>query len=564
MNFNDFKYVRPNMEEVEAKFTSVLEKFTNAATLEEQDLAMKDVNELRNTVDTMFNICYVRHTIDTNDEFYKEENDFLDEIQPIAQGLVTKYYNALVNSKFRAELEEKWGHQLFDLADAQLKSFSPEVVEDLQQENKLSSEYTKLVASAKIFFEGEERTLAQLQPFAESTDREMRKKANEVRFNFFKENEEKFDEIYDKLVKVRTKIAKKLGFNNFTELAYLRLNRTDYNAEMVANFRNQVKEFIVPLSTKLKERQRERIGVDTLKYYDEGFKFETGNATPKGSPEWIIENGKKMYDELSAETSEFFDFMIDNNLMDLVAKKGKASGGYCTYIQDYKSPYIFSNFNGTSGDIDVLTHEAGHAFQVYESRHFEVPEYNWPTYEACEIHSMSMEFFTWPWMELFFKEDTDKYKFSHLSEALQFLPYGVAVDEFQHFVYDNPEATPQERKQAWKDIENKYMPGKDYDGNDYLENGGFWQRQGHIYSTPFYYIDYTLAQICAFQFWKRSREESEAAWQDYLNLCKQGGSKPFLELVEVANLKSPFEDGCVQSVVGVIEDWLNSVDDTKL
>lgn len=256
--------------------------------------------------------------------------------------------------------------------------------------------------------------------------------------------------------------------------------------------------------------------------------------------------------------------MTENELMDLIAKKGKASGGYCTFIPNYKAPFIFSNFTGTSGDIDVLTHEAGHAFQVYESRHYEIPEYNWPTLEACEIHSMSMEFFAWPWMKLFFQEDEEKYKFYHLSDALLFLPYGVAVDEFQHFVYENPDATPAERKQAWRAIERKYMPTRDYDGNDYLERGGFWQRQSHIYTTAFYYIDYTLAQICAFQFWKRSRENYEEAWNDYLRLCRQGGSKPFTELVRTANLISPFQDGCVQAVAGEMERWLNSVDDSQL
>ena len=470
----------------------------------------------------------------------------------------------MIDSKFKAELEKKWGKQLFDFAETQLKTFSTEIVEDLQLENKLSSEYTKLVASAKIQFEGNELTLAQIQPYTESTDRVMRKKSSEAKFAFFAEHQETFDDIYDRLVKVRTKIAKKLGYENFVELGYARLSRTDYNAKMVANFREQVSEFIVPLAVKLRKRQAERIGLDKLNYYDEGFNFTTGNAIPKGSPDWIIENGKKMYEELSKETDEFFNFMIDHDLMDLVAKKGKASGGYCTYIENYKSPYIFSNFNGTSGDIDVLTHEAGHAFQVYSSKHFEVPEYNWPTYEAAEIHSMSMEFFTWPWMELFFKEDTEKYKFSHLSSALLFLPYGVAVDEFQHFVYENPEATPSERNQAWKEIEGKYLPDRDYDGNSYLENGGFWQRQSHIYNTAFYYIDYTLAQICAFQFWKKSREDQNQAWSDYLTLCKQGGSKPFTELVHVANLLSPFEDGTVQSVIGEIEAWLNSVEDKAL
>jgi M3 family oligoendopeptidase len=552
------------MDEVKESFHAALEQFQNAENIENQNDAMKKIYEIRAHLGTMFNICSVRHSIDTNDEFYKVEQDYMDEIAPEVEGLASKYYEALISSPFRSELEQKWGRQLFDLAEGQLKTFHPDIIPLLQKENKLSSEYTKLVASAKIMFEGEERTLAQLTPFAEAKNRQMRKLANESKFGFFKENEEKFDQIYDELVKVRTEIAHKLGYKNFVELGYYRMSRTDYNAEMVENFRNQVKEFIVPIASKLKERQRERIGVEQLKYYDEDFNFESGNATPKGSPEWIIENGQKMYEELSKETGEFFRFMQDNNLMDLVAKKGKAGGGYCTYIDEYKAPFIFSNFNGTSGDIDVLTHEAGHAFQVYSSRHFEISEYNWPTYEACEIHSMSMEFFTWPWMELFFKEDTEKYKFSHLGSSLLFIPYGVSVDEFQHWVYENPEATPKERKQAWREIERKYLPHKDYDGNEYLESGGFWQRQAHIYNSPFYYIDYTLAQICAFQFWKKSRENMEEAWKDYFHLCQLGGSLSFTKLVEEAKLISPFQDGCVQSVVGEIENWLDSVDDQKL
>ncbi|MDF1506813.1 M3 family oligoendopeptidase [Robertmurraya sp. DFI.2.37] len=564
MGFEQFTYTRPNLETIERNFERLIKSFNEAKTADEQNKVMQEINDIRNDVGTMFNLVYIRHSIDTNDEFYKQEQDATDELEPQIDGLVTKYYEALVHSKFRPELEKKWGKQLFALAEAQLKVFSPEVVPLLQMENKLSSEYTKLIASAKIMFEGEERTLAQLEPFTESKDRSMRKKASAARFGFFAEHEDELDRIYDELVKVRTEIAQKLGYNNFVELAYYRMYRTDYNAEMVAKFRNQVKEFIVPIASKLRKRQQERIGVDSLKFFDEGFNFTSGNAIPKGNPDWIIENGQQMYNELSKETGEFFQYMREENLMDLVAKKGKAGGGYCTFIENYKAPFIFSNFNGTSGDIDVLTHEAGHAFQIYSSRHFDIPEYYWPTYEAAEIHSMSMEFFTWPWMELFFAEDTEKYKFSHLSSSLLFLPYGVSVDEFQHWVYENPTASPKERKAAWREIEKTYLPHRDYDGIAYLENGGFWQRQGHIYNSPFYYIDYTLAQICAFQFWKRSRENHEEAWGDYLKLCKLGGSLPFTELVKEANLISPFKEGCVQSVVGEIEKWLNSVDDKSL
>lgn len=564
MRFEEFAYTRPNMDEVESRYNAALVRFEGASSAQEQEEVIKEINEIRNELSTDFNLVYIRHSIDTTDEFYKEEQDFLDEIEPLTKALDTKYYKALVKSPFRNELEKKWGTQLFSLADCELKTFDDSIIEDLQQENKLTTKYSKLIASAKIPFNGEELTLAQLDPFTESTDREVRKKASEAKFGFFNENKEEFDDIFDQLVKLRTKIAQKLGYKNFVELGYARMTRTDYDADMVAKFRDQVKEYIVPLTEKLKERQQARIGVQDLKYYDEGFKFKTGNATPKGTPEWIIENGSKMYEELSQETKEFFQFMIDKNLMDLVAQKGKEAGGYCTYIPTYKTPYIFSNFNGTSGDIDVLTHEAGHAFQVYMSRDFDVPEYNWPTYEACEIHSMSMEFFTWPWMELFFKEDTEKYKFSHLSSAISFLPYGVAVDEFQHFVYENPEVTPAERNKAWREIEGKYLPNRDYDGNDYLESGGFWQRQGHIYRTPFYYIDYTLAQICALQYWKLSQENPVQAWKSYLELCKLGGSKSFTELVKFAQLRSPFEDGCVESVVGEIENYLNKVDDKVL
>ncbi|MFY0780114.1 M3 family oligoendopeptidase [Peribacillus simplex] len=564
MKFTEYEYKRPEMDEIKTRFMNALEKFTDAGNADEQIKAMEEINEIRNHVGTMFNLVYIRHSIDTNDEFYKAENDYLDDFSPEMEELTSKFYYELVRSNYRQELEVKWGNQLFDLAEAQLKTFSPEIIPQLQKENKLSSEYSQLIASAKIHFDGKELTLAQLQPFMESADRELRKNASRAYYGFFEEKQVNLDRIFDELVKVRHEISIALGYVNFVELGYYRMTRTDYDADMAAAFRKQVKKEVVPLVTRLKGRQRERLGLENLNYYDENFHFKTGNAVPKGPAEWIIENGKKMYQELSPETNEFFNYMIANDLMDLVAKKGKESGGYCTFIEDYKAPFIFSNFNGTSGDIDVLTHEAGHAFQVYRSRNLDIPEYYWPTYEACEIHSMSMEFLTWPWMELFFKEDTEKYKFSHLSGALTFLPYGVAVDEFQHFVYENPEASPLERKQAWRKIEMEYLPHRDYEGNEYLENGGYWQRQSHIYQSPFYYIDYTLAQICAFQFWKRSAEKDETAWEDYLNLCQLGGSKSFLDLVESANLKSPFVDGTVQSVVKVIDEWLSTVDDKAL
>ncbi|MGL5024301.1 MAG: M3 family oligoendopeptidase [Cetobacterium sp.] len=557
MKFKDFKYERPNYDLIKETLTNLMQNLKASTDIQEQKHLIHEINIIRNNISSMSSIANIRHTINTEDKFYDDENEYWDEISPFYQELDTNFYEILVNHSNKNNLVLEYGDQLFKLMENSLKTFSPEIIEDLQEENKEVSKYVKLLASAKILFDGKERNLSGMTPFILSKDRTIRKAAQEAKSTFFINNENKFDEIFDNLIKIRVKIAKKLGFDNFIELGYLRMNRVDYNAEMVDCFRKQVIESIVPLASSLYEKQKTRLGLESLKYYDEKFEFNDGNPTPKGDSNWIIEQGKKMYHELSPETAEFIDFMIENDLMDLTTKKGKAGGGYCTFIPDYKSPFIFSNFNGTSGDIDVLTHEAGHAFQVYRSSWIEIPELLWATYESSEIHSMSMEFFTWNWMENFFKEDTNKYKYLHLSSAIKFIPYGVLVDHFQHKIYENPNLTPAERKTIWRKLEKVYKPHCDYSENPFLEKGTWWFQQAHIFEVPFYYIDYTLAQICALQFWQKMNKNYQESWKDYLNLCHEGGTKSFLNLLKVAKLKSPFEENCVENIIEDVKKYLD-------
>ncbi|ONI39186.1 oligoendopeptidase F [Candidatus Epulonipiscium fishelsonii] len=564
MKFKDFKYERPDFEQFKKESNALIQEMQNAETANDQITIIKKIHKYESKISTLQQIASVRHTIDTKDEFYSKENEYWDEYSPLYDEIKLVFAKALVNSKFRLELEAEFGSLYFKLTENSLKVFSPEVIKECQEENKLSSEYDKLIASAQIEYKGKTYNLAGLGPFRISKDRQERKETTDLYINFFKENKEKFEDIYDKLVKIRHEKAKKLGFNNYVEFGYVNMNRMDYNKEMVANFRKQVKELIVPVASKLYEDQKQRLGLEILTYYDEDFEFTSGNAKPHGDADFILDNGKKMYDELSAETKEFFDFMTDNELLDLETKPGKQGGGYCTYFADYKSPFIFSNFNGTSEDVDVLTHEAGHGFQLYSSRHIEVPRMIFATCESCEIHSMSMEFITWPWMELFFEEETNKYKYTHLASAMKFIPYGVTVDEFQHFIYENPQATKEERNKYWRKLEKEYLPHKNYMDCELLEEGCWWFRQGHIFAMPFYYIDYTLAQICALQFWKKMNDNREVGWQEYLAICKVGGTKSFLQLVELANLISPFEDGCIASVINEIKEYLDNIDDKKL
>ena len=553
MKFKDYKYERPNYEEIKKSFLELVDKIKNASTYDEQKLHINQLNNIRKHIETMSTLASIRNSINTADEFYDEEQNYWDEQGPLYTELNSDFYKVIVNSKFKDEIKKDYSEQFYKICEYSLKSFSPEIISDLQEENKLMSKYTKLLASAKINFKGEELNLSGLYKYMLSSDRNEREQSSKAYYNYFGEHEEEFDEIYDQLVHVRHNMAKKLGFKNFVELGYIRMDRTDYNPKMVVNLRKQILEYIVPLCNKLYEKQAKRLNLDKLTYIDENLEFLDGNATIKGDSDYIIENGIKMYQELSQETKEFFDFMLENELMDLETKHNKSAGGYCTYIPDYKAPFIFSNFNKTSEDMDVLTHEAGHAFQLYMSRDIDMQEINFPTLDSCEIHSMSMEFITYPWMDTFFKEDSDKYKFAHLTSAIKFLPYGVVVDEFQHVVYDNPNMTSDERKKVWRDLEKKYLPHRDYEDNEILERGCWFFKQGHIFKDPFYYIDYVLAQICAFQFLKKMEEDRVSGWEDYLRICKVGGTQSFLQIVKTGNLISPFDDKCIEYIIKNLE-----------
>ena len=563
MKFDEFKYERLEFEDVKKEYERYLSELKSAKSSEEFMKVFNDFNQYRGHVESMMTICSVRHTINTADEYYDKENEYWDNTSPLLQEYEVELAKTVLNSEFKNELDIP--ETYFKMAELSLKCFSPEIIEDLQEENKLATEYGKLKSSARIEFDGEVYNLASIAPKTEDADRDVRKRAT-IAFNkFYEDNEDKFDEIYDKLVKVRDRIAKKLGYKNFTELGYIRMRRLDYDEKMVENYRRQVVEDIVPITVDLRKRQAKRISVDELKAWDKNYKFKTGNPTPQGTLEELVNAALKMYTEMSPQTADFFKMMVDQHLFDLPTRPNKEMGGYCTGIYDYKVPFIFSNCNGTSGDVDVLTHEAGHAFQAYSTfKKVNIPDCCWPTMESAEIHSMSMEFFAHPWTELFFKQDTIKYHYDHVAEALIFLPYGCLVDHFQHEVYNHPEMSPAERKATWRRLEKMYIPDADYDELPILERGGYFYRQGHIFQSPFYYIDYTLAQVCALQFYTRTLNKDSNAWSDYLKICEVGGTLTFTQIVRLANLKVPFEDGCLKDVAKKMQEVLNDIDDTNL
>lgn len=558
MKFSEMTYVRPDVAALKATLADCATRIENAANVQEQIDAYEEYVKMMGEMGTMGSLAYVRNTINTADAFYSAEREFFDEIGPELEEDSQKVNSALLDSKFRPELEAHYGKLMLKDMEIARRSFTPELIPLMQEANKLESRYQKLYAGLTVEFDGQTMPLPMLGKYKESPDRAVRRAAFEVEGKAFDAHREELDEIFDKLVKNRNAQGRLLGYDNYLLLGYDRLGRNCYGGRELAEFREQIATELVPIIAEVKENQRKRIGVDRLCIYDDQFRFPDGNAAPEGTPEEILAAGKAMYQALSPETKVFIEEMFDGDLFDVLSRDGKAPGGYCTTFSSYKMPFIFSNFNGTSGDVDVLTHEAGHAFAFYRAMHNPAihPSLQQPTIEACECHSMSMEFLTQAYHKNFFGENTKKYELAHCEDSLDFIPYGCMIDEFQHRMYENENLTPDERNAVWMELEKKYRPWLDMDNLPFYGRYSHWQWKLHVYLHPLYYIDYCMAQTVAFQLWTLSLKDADAAWKKYLAFVDAAGTMTFAELCHSAGLRIPYEAGCIREVGAGIRDWL--------
>ena len=555
--FSTLEYKRPDFEEMAAFAAETKERIGKAGTYAELKEALFAFDEKSMDFSTDATIASIRHTLDTTDAFYEKENEYIDTTLPTIVPHFLAVNDALRNSPFSADFEREYGRQFFAKMELDEKSFCEANIPLMQQEAKLCNEYQKIMAAAEIPFDGKTLNLYGVQKYFEHEDREVRRGAVRAYAAFYHKNEPRLEEIWDGLIAIRNEMGRNLGYENYIPVAYMKQGRTDYGQKEVESFREQVRTVIVPLCQKLYEAQAKRLGVEDFAFYDEKRIFPDGNAVPAGDDDFMVGEAAGMYHEMSPETGEFIDFMIEHELMDLKNKPGKASTGYMTDLRRYKAPFVFSCFNQTIFDMQVLSHELGHAFAGYMAmRSQPLSDYYMESTDIAEIHSMSMEQFAYPYAERFFGDQADKFRFAHLQEAITFVPFGVAVDEFQHICYANPDLTPRERTLEWKKLEEKYMPWRAYEPDDFFDRGGYWYHKLHIYLYPMYYINYTLTTMGAMEFKKKAREDHDSAWADYLNLCKCGGSMSYLETLRYANISNPFEQGSVARAVGVARDEL--------
>ena len=566
IKFSEMPYTRPDIDSLKESMMAVIEEFKAAENYEEARACFVRRDEITRHVMTESTLAQIRHSIDTRDEFYEEEMNFWNRTIPELQEFLDMWTRAMCASPFRSELAEEFGEVVFINAELELKCFDPSIIPLLQQENDLTMEYEKLLASAQIPFRDKTYTISQIGPFKNDPDDGTRLAAWKAEGGWYRDNKDKLDELYDKLVALRHEMSQKLGLKDYIELGYYRMTRNCYDRNDIEKFHQAVQKYIVPVADSIRRKQAERLGMQyPMSFADNALMFRSGNPKPAGDDKAVVEAAKNFYDALSPETSEFFRTMLDGELMDLLSTEGKEGGGYCTSISDYKVPFIFANFNGTQGDVEVMTHEAGHAFADWMNRDRIPAETTYPTMEACEVHSMSMEFFAWRSVEDFFGKDARKYLYSHLAESFMFIPYGTMVDHFQHIVFEHPGLTPDERHAEWKKLLGIYMPWLRLDGEiPFYSEGMGWQRQHHIYSFPFYYIDYCLAQTVALEFWAMIREDYDDAWNHYMAYTRQGGSEVFTKLLKNAGLKSPFEEETLKGVCSKADEWLRAFDLTGI
>ncbi len=557
IRFEDIRAETPTREGLAARYAAIGALLDRPGTSGHAEV-LEDWDRLRREYDSWSALVHLRFSQDTTDADAKAGRAYADALSPVATGHEVALKRRLLADPDRVGLERLAGAHAVRLWEGDVTTFEPAIAADLEEESRLGARYTELLASARFpIGDGAPVNLAGLAPFAEHPDRAVRYRAEALRWSFFEGHGDELDTIYDALVRLRHGMARKLGYETYVPLAYRNMRRVDYGPEEVARYRDEVVERVVPLVARLMERQRRDQGLDALRYWDESLVDPLGNPRPAGGHDVLVERAQRMFDGMDPRLGDFYRLMQGGGFLDLRNRPGKAGGGFCTSFPTEGVPFIFANFNGTVGDIGVFTHEMGHAFQNWESRDQPGIDYLWPTMEAAEIHSMGLEFLTWPGMELMVEEGAaDRFRRLHLLNSLSFLPYGACVDHFQHEVYARPEATPAERHAMWQHLERRYMPWTDYGDLAYPAKGGRWQAKHHVYRSPFYYIDYTLALCCAMQLWVRSRRDYRGTLEAYVALCGRGGSAPFGELVRSAGLASPFAPGALGEVVREAEAML--------
>ncbi len=540
-------------EFVEQEYKKLLERIPTAEASvgsEEWLDLYADLNALNSFVGS--ESSRINHSLNkemTNPEREETEKYQREHVQPAADEANSKFLGAILTSKHKSAIGERYGKHLLDVIEVMQEPLAT-VNSDLRVKvGELSTKYDKILSQAEVTIGGELMTLAKARNFLSSENEATRKEAFIAQRRWFIDHRDEIATIFDEMVKLRDEMGRNLGHKNFIPLAYKAMGRTDYGIEQAKKFRELIRKYIVPVQTSLFEARAKRLGYDKLKPWDTG--YDPAFTLPSGiAPvDTQIEKAQRVFDQLSPLLGQHFTRMRNEGLIDLENRKGKRAGAYCTTFSDEGRVAILCNSTGDSDDVGTLTHEMGHAFQGWESQVIESVDLQSPTYDACEIHSMGMEYLSMRHMNEFFNDElTAKFRRNRWRDGVEIMCYIAIVDEFQHWVYENPSATPDERDTAWNKIWDIYKPGIDWSSAEEYKSAR-WYMQGHIFGMPFYYIDYAIAEIGAMQLALMDAQDHDKTIEAYLKLCRIGGTMSVLDIFKSVGMRTPFDESLIKDLM---------------
>ena len=444
--------------------------------------------------------------------------------------------------------------------------FRPENVALETEDAKLCQQYQKLAGSLTVNFRGEEKTLVQMGRFLEEPDRALRQEAWELVARRRLQEVDNFDEILDRLIELRQQTARNAGFKNYRDYAFRRLGRFDYTPEDCTRFHDAVAREVMPAVRELHAARRRQLGLDKLhpghlRPWDLAVDPQNRPALkPFGQVGEMVSRTQKIFDRLDGELAGGFRQMQDLRLLDLDNRKGKAPGGYQQTLAEARVPFIFMNAVGQQRDVETILHEAGHAFHALAARDEDLHAYrNNPPIEFCEVASMSMELLGNEFIEEFYSAaDANRARRVHLEGIIGIFPWIATVDAFQHWIYTHPGHSRAERAAAWLELMDRFGGDVDWSGYE-AARANLWHRQLHIFTHPFYYIEYGIAQLGALQVWANSKRDKVKALNDYKKSLALGGSRPLPELFSAAGCKFEFDAATIKPLIELVQEELKKL-----
>jgi oligoendopeptidase F len=554
IDLGEWAQIAPLFDQLEARAP-------DCKTAPELERWLLDAAELSAAIDEESSRRYIAMTCHTdNPDAEKAYLHFVEHVEPQMKPRQFRLSQVYLDHPVRAQLP-KDRYEVFDRnTKVHIELYRDENVPLETEEAKLGQEYQKISGSLTVNFRGEEKTLVQMGRYLEEPDRALRQESWELVSSRRLQEREKFDQIFDQLLKLREQIARNAGFKNYLGYAFRARGRFDYTPEDCVRFHATIERDVMPVLRELQAERRAQLGLATLRPWD--LAVDPMNRPPLRPFEEVgklVAGTQQIFDKLDPSLAGGFQQMQDMQLLDLANRKGKAPGGYQSTLSEARLPFIFMNAVGVQRDVETILHEAGHAFHALATRAEDFYPYRSAPIEFCEVASMSMELLGNDFLETFYvPPDVRRARRDHLEGIIEILPWVATVDAFQHWIYSHPDHTAAQRRAAWFEVMDRFGGDVDWSGFEQVR-ASVWHRQLHIFLYPFYYIEYAIAQLGALQVWANSRRDKTKALRDYQNALALGGSRPLPELFSAAGCRFDFSEETVKPLIALVRDELRKL-----